>query len=41
MRILVVAADKMEFPGILARAQRTRRAQVAVRWARSAWLSGH
>ena len=36
-----MAADKMEFPGILARAQRTRRAQVAVRWARSAWLSGH
>ena len=41
MKILVVAADKMEFPGILARAQRTHRVALALRWARSAWLSGH
>jgi adenosylhomocysteine nucleosidase len=41
MRILVVAADRMEFPGILAHAAETRRAALEVRWARSAWLSGH
>jgi nucleoside phosphorylase len=41
MKILVVAADKMEFPGILGHAERTRRAPLPVRWARWAWLSGH
>ena len=41
MKILVVAADKSEFSGILARAVAVRRAALPVRWARSAWLSGH
>jgi adenosylhomocysteine nucleosidase len=41
MRILVVAADKSEFSGILARAGVVRRVALPVRWARSAWLSGH
>jgi adenosylhomocysteine nucleosidase len=41
MRILVVAADRMEFPGILAHAEQTRPAAVEVRWARSAWFTGN
>jgi adenosylhomocysteine nucleosidase len=41
MKLLVVAADAMEFPGILAHAREIRRAPVAVDWARSATLGGH
>lgn len=41
MKILVVAADKSEFPGILAHAGRTRPADLPVRWARWARLNGH
>jgi adenosylhomocysteine nucleosidase len=41
MKLLVIAADKMEFPGILAHARRTRRTPLAVRWARTAWLGDH
>ena len=41
MKVLVVAADKSEFSGILAHAVQVRRVALPVRWARSAWLSGH
>ncbi len=37
----MVAADPMEFPGILAHASQVRRAPVAVDWARSATLGAH
>ena len=37
----MVAAERREFSGILAHAQRTSRAALKVHWARSAWLSGH
>ena len=36
-----MASDRMEFPGILARATETRRAAAEIRWARSARLSGN
>jgi adenosylhomocysteine nucleosidase len=41
MRILVVAADRMEFPGILAHAADSRPAAPELVWARSARLSGN
>jgi adenosylhomocysteine nucleosidase len=41
MRILVVAADKSEFSGILARAGVVRRVALPVRWARSTTVPGH
>jgi len=37
----VVAADRMEFSGILAQAERTSRAALGIHWARRVWLSGH
>ena len=37
----MVAASQMEFPGILAHAQRTSRVALGIRWAKTAWLSGH
>ena len=37
----MIAAERREFTGILANAQRTSRAALEVRWAQSAWLSGH
>uniref|UniRef100_Q029M0 Purine and other phosphorylases, family 1 n=1 Tax=Solibacter usitatus (strain Ellin6076) TaxID=234267 RepID=Q029M0_SOLUE len=41
MKLLFVAADAMEFPGILARSRESRRPAVAVDWARLATLNGH
>ncbi|HEY1493628.1 MAG TPA: hypothetical protein VGF49_03765 [Candidatus Solibacter sp.] len=41
MKILLVAADAMEFPGILAHAREVNRPAIAVDWARSATLGGH
>jgi adenosylhomocysteine nucleosidase len=41
MRLLMVAADPMEFPGILAHASEVRRAEIAVDWARSAKLGAY
>ncbi len=41
MRILVVAADPMEFPGILAHAAEVRRESLALDWARSVKLGPH
>ena len=41
MKILMVAADRMEFPGILARCSRVSRAHLGVVWARSAALGTH
>jgi len=41
VKILVVAADKSEFLGILAHAVEVRRVALGVRWARSAWLGGY
>jgi adenosylhomocysteine nucleosidase len=41
MRILMVASDRMEFPGILARAEETGKAPVSVRWARFAKVCGN
>src|SRR5258708_5377159 len=41
MRILMVAADRMEFPGILAHTTGARRAAVPVDWARQAQLGDH
>ncbi len=41
MRILVVAADPMEFPGILAHAGEVRRESIALDWARSVKLGPH
>ena len=41
MKILIVAADRMEFPGILAHARGARPAPVAVDFAREADLSGN
>src|SRR5438270_13244578 len=38
MTILMVAADRMEFPGIVAHTSDARRAAVPVRWARHARL---
>jgi adenosylhomocysteine nucleosidase len=41
MKLLIIAADKIEFSGILAKARSTRPVPLAVRWARTALLSGH
>src|SRR3954447_16680130 len=41
MRILMVASDRMEFPGILAHAKGARPAPIAVNWAREAELAGN
>jgi len=41
MRLVFVAADRMEFTGILAQARSIRRAEVAVDWARAAELAGN
>ncbi len=41
MRILVVASDRMEFPGILAQAKEWRHVKAPVRWARAARVSGN
>ncbi len=41
MKLLIIAADKIEFPGILAQARRARPVPLAVRWARMALVSGH
>ncbi|MEI9974743.1 MAG: hypothetical protein WDO73_23475 [Ignavibacteriota bacterium] len=41
MRLLMIAADPMEFPGVLAHAREVRRAAVAVDWARFAKLGEH
>jgi adenosylhomocysteine nucleosidase len=41
MRILMVASDRMEFPGILAHAKNARPAPIAVDWAREAELAGN
>jgi len=41
MRILMVAADRMEFPGILAHATNTRSIAVPIDWSRSARLGNH
>src|SRR4051794_33796782 len=41
MRILMVAADRMEFPGILAHSTVTTPIAVAVDWSRSARLDNH
>jgi hopanoid-associated phosphorylase len=41
MRLLIVAADRMEFPGIVARASEVRRADVAIEWARLAKIGEH
>jgi len=41
MRILFVAADKMEYSGILARAGDVRVRRSKVDWARAARLGGH
>jgi adenosylhomocysteine nucleosidase len=41
MRILFVAADKMEYTGVLASASGVRSQRLKVDWAREAWLGGH
>jgi adenosylhomocysteine nucleosidase len=41
MKLLFVASAPMEFSGILTRAADVRRAEVAVDWARRAWVAGH
>src|SRR5258705_1737558 len=41
MRILMVASDRMEFPGILAHAKGARPAPIAVDWARETEISGN
>jgi adenosylhomocysteine nucleosidase len=41
MRILLVAAEAMEFEGVLARADGVERASVAADWARSCRIGGH
>jgi nucleoside phosphorylase len=41
MRILFVAADRMEYSGILARASNVKRPETPVDWARSAVLAGN
>jgi adenosylhomocysteine nucleosidase len=41
MKVLVIAADKSEFSGILARAGVVRRVALPVRWARSTTVPGH
>src|SRR5258708_977177 len=41
MRILMIAADRMEFPGILASTRNARTAAVPVDWARQAQLGGN
>src|ERR1035438_7056257 len=41
MRILLVAADRMEFPGILHHATGVSPARLAVDWSRSARLGAH
>ena len=41
MRLLLVASDRMEFRGILARAREVRPASLPVDWARFARLAGH
>src|SRR6185369_6577333 len=41
MRLLLVASDPMEFPGILAKTQGARQESMPMDWARSAWLGDH
>lgn len=41
MRILFVASDRMEFPGLLRRATSVRPADISVDWSRKAWLNGY
>ncbi|HXA50624.1 MAG TPA: hypothetical protein VNV86_09990 [Candidatus Acidoferrum sp.] len=41
MRILMVASDRMEFPGILAHAKSARPSPIAVDWARETELAGN
>src|SRR5690349_11137867 len=41
MKLLLVAADRMEFAGVLARATDIKRARLPLDWARSARLSGN
>src|SRR5436309_10875425 len=41
MRLLMVAADPMEFPGILGHASEVRRVKIAADWARSAKLGAY
>jgi len=41
MKLLIIAADKIELPGILAQARSTRPVPLEVRWARLTQLSGH
>ena len=41
MRLLFIAADPMEFPGILAHAEQPQDGRVAVDWSRSARLGAH
>ncbi len=41
MKLLFVAADRMEFSGLLARAKKVRRASPALDWARAAELAGN
>jgi len=41
MRILVVASDRMEFPGILAQAKATSEVKTSLRWARAANVHGN
>jgi adenosylhomocysteine nucleosidase len=41
MRILFVASDRMEFPGLLRRATAVRPTELAVDWARKALLNGN
>ncbi len=41
MRLLIVASDRMEFSGILARATRMEAVALPIDWARRGWLGGH
>ncbi len=41
MRILFVASDRMEFPGLLGAPQRFRPTNIAVDWSRKALLNGN
>jgi adenosylhomocysteine nucleosidase len=41
MKLLFVAADRLEFSGFVARANNVRRARLALDWARTAELAGH
>src|SRR5581483_368923 len=41
MKILAIASDRMEFPGILSRAERTSRVGLGIGWAQTAFLGGN